>query len=218
MTPAEIHGITADSLSAITIGRAVIVGVNGVDTAGKTRFAWDLAQYLIERGQATQIVHLDDFHNPKEIRAQGVNEIDAYIHNAFNLELLTTALLAPVHAGGSVEKTLSLLDLEMDNMTNQRQYTITPDTIVIIEGVLLFRPQLDTFFDYRIFLDIDFHEVIRRAAGRDKNRFDENVAERYRRKYIPIQKWYLKTHRPRQKADLLIDNTDWTAPALINNR
>lgn len=218
MTPADIHGIIADTLATITVERAVIVGINGVDTSGKTRFTLALAQFLKNRGQATQIVHLDDFHHPKEIRSQGTDEIDAYINNAFNMELLITELLAPVHTGGSVDKTLHLLDLESDSMTNRKRYIITPDTIVLIEGILLYRPPLDSFFDYRVFLDIGFDEVMRRAAERDTGRFDENTADRYRRKYIPVQKWYLETHHPGQKADLVIDNTDWTTPEVIRQK
>jgi len=58
--------------------------------------------------------------------------------------------------------------------------------------------------------------VLDRAKLRDEGRFDEDVIERYKRKYIPIQKKYFEECEPREKADLVIDNNDFKEPKLMN--
>jgi len=44
-----------------------IIGINGVDTSGKTVFTKKYAEYLTSIGVKNQVVHIDDFHNLREI-------------------------------------------------------------------------------------------------------------------------------------------------------
>ena len=67
---------------------ARILGVNGVDTSGKTTFARHYQRYLRAIGLAAEVISLDDFHNPKAVRAIGANEMEAYEQNAFDTEKL----------------------------------------------------------------------------------------------------------------------------------
>ena len=192
--------------------RPFVVGVNGVDTSGKTVFAKSLSEYLINRRRKVQLIHLDDFHNPSRVRSQGKTEVEAYIQNAFNLDLLIAELLEPARQGSSLNTELTLLDLAGDTFTNRKHYRIVPETIVLLEGVLLYREPLDQYFDFRIFLDITFEEVLRRAERRDVPGCGPEFLGRYHRKYIPIQKWYLDTHSPVERSDLVVDNNDCHRP------
>lgn len=191
-----------------------IVGINGIDLSGKSTFAESLARYLRARGHKIQIVHLDDFHNRRKVRYQGSDPIGSYIEHAFNLEQLVAELLAPARQKKSVDKELALLDLEADDFTNARSFRIDERTIVILEGVLLYREPVDEYFDYRIFLDIGFDEMLHRAGTRDAHRFGTDFVKRYRDKYIPVQKWYLKQYSPRRKCDIVIDNADYNYPGV----
>ncbi len=223
-TPADLLGIIRRCDLYLSIegdlpeppsGKPLVVGVNGIDTAGKTTFARGLATYLRSRGKRVQLIHLDDFHNPAAVRSKGDNEIDAYLDNAFDLDLLNERLLAPISRGESLDCELELLDLDRDEYANRRRYRVDPDTIVILEGTLLFRPPQDRYFDYRIFLDIGFDEMMRRAEIRDVPLHGPAFLEKYRRKYIPIQKRYLRESAPRERCDALVDNRDWDRPALL---
>lgn len=193
---------------------ARLIGVNGVDTSGKTVFASELAAFLSVRGYKAALVGLDDFHNPRGIRNQGRDPIQSYFDNAFNLELLERELLEPISRAQSIDTQLTLLDVETDEFTNRRHYRIDPDTIVILEGVLLFRAPLERYFDLRVFLDVPFDEVLMRANQRDVPRFGPGFLERYRTRYIPLQKRYLAEHTPRERSDIVIDNTDFTRPII----
>ena len=220
----EIAGLAArcEIFSAIeracgcrAAGKPLIIGVNGVDTSGKTKFSNALDQFLRHRGHHTQVVHLDDFHNPRAIRTSGEDENQSYIDHAFNLERLETELLEPISTCGAVDVELDLLDLDSDTVTNRKRYAVTSNTIVIVEGVLLFRPPIDQYFDLRVFLHIGVDEVLRRAEARDVPLYGPEFLDRYRRKYIPIQQKYLSQWQPMERSDFVIDNTDYEFPRLI---
>lgn len=194
--------------------RAFVMGINGVDTSGKTQFSAALENYLKARGYKTQLIHLDDFHNPSSIRGRGEDPITAYIDHAFNLQMLQEELLAPIFNGCEFNKKLRLLDLETDTYDNEKHFEVAKDTIVILEGVLLYRDPIVQYFDYKIFLDIDFEEVLRRAADRDVPKYGVEFLDRYRQKYIPIQKWYLETWKPLENSHCIIDNTNYRQPQI----
>jgi uridine kinase len=215
MKPEALLSIIAHKLDEHSLPRAQIVGINGVDTAGKTRFAQDFVVFLRAQGRDVVLIHGDDFHNPRAIRRQGTDPVRGYIDHAFNLPLLERELLAPARRGEVMDKTLALIDLDTDTPTAFRRYTIRHDTIVLVEGVLLFRPPIDAYFDLRIFLHILFDEVLRRAAARDVPNYGDDYLERYEFRYIPAQKWYLETYRPQQRSDFVIDNTDYANPHII---
>jgi len=215
MKPEAVFSIIARTLDERPLPRARIAGINGVDTAGKTRFAQDFAAFLRAQGRDVALIHGDDFHNPRAILRQGDDPVRGYIEHAFNLPLLERELLAPIRCGETFDKTLTLLDLDADTPTAIRRYTVRRETIVLVEGVLLFRPPIDAYFDLRIFLSIPFDEVLRRAAARDVPHYGDDYLERYRFRYIPVQQWYLETYHPQERSDFVIDNTDYADPCII---
>lgn len=76
--------------------KPLIVGINGVDTSGKTMFSTELSTYLKKQGIPSQIIRIDDFHNESKIRYSEPNEVVSYYNHAFNLEKLESELLNPI--------------------------------------------------------------------------------------------------------------------------
>jgi uridine kinase len=90
------------------------------------------------------------------------------------------------------------------------------DDILVFDGVFLLRPELDDHWDYRVFVHADFQETVRRAMTRDQALFGspDQVRTRYEGKYVPGQELYFAEARPRERADIVIDNNDPNAPTL----
>ncbi|MHB0886468.1 MAG: hypothetical protein ACYC6I_06775 [Bacillota bacterium] len=65
---------------------------------------------------------------------------------------------------------------------------------------------------------MDFEEALRRADRRDVTRYGGEFLERYRRKYFPIQRWYLAAHHPAERSDPVIDNNDHRRPGVVRVR
>jgi uridine kinase len=191
-----------------------VVGITGIDGAGKTRFAEDLQRFIIARGLKTQAIHLDDFHNPREIRYSGKNQADNYFNKSFNINLIVEKLLKPLSRKRAFSTRMTVLDYYTDRYDTEREFTFNPDTIVIFEGVFLFRKELAPYIDYKIHLDITFEESKRRAKERDP----EAVLARYDEKYLPAQAEYLKKYPPEETADMVIDNSDWEHPHLKHEK
>jgi phosphoglycolate phosphatase-like HAD superfamily hydrolase/uridine kinase len=190
--------------------KAFIIGVNGIDCSGKSTFAKALEEYLKAANHPTQIIGIDDFHFPKVIRYSGPDQAENYYSKSFNIDRLKDKLLKPIHEKGGISTRLDLLDLDTDAYTLTRRYSVSPDTIVIVEGVFLFRPELAPFLDYKIYLDISFEESKRRAISRDNTA----ILEKYDTKYHPAQARYIRDHDPASKADLVIDNNDPEYPKI----
>ena len=189
----------------------IVVGINGVDTSGKTVFALGLENYLRHRGIHTQIIHLDDFHNPRTIRYADISP-EGYIKHAFDLPKLSNLLRQLRQCPSKI--TVDLLDLDADTYTNEKTFQANDNSVIIVEGVLLYREPIDMFFDYRIFLDITFDEVLHRAQARDVPKYGKAFLQRYIDRYIPAQKIYLNEYFPKEKCRLIIDNNDFTKPKI----
>lgn len=210
----EIYTCIGDRIAGLK--KPLIVGINGAYTSGKTVFADDLQKHLRHRGLKTQLIHYDDFHNPfSAIHWADGDEIEAFYNRAFNPEKLVREVLAPFQAQGYLNKDIACVNLGTGKYTNTIHFDMDHDTIVLLEGVLLFRPPLLAYLDYKIYLDIRDDEILKRGRLRDVPRFGEAIMEKFIARYIPVQHRYLQECDPRKAADIVIDNNDYSLPRII---
>ncbi|MEE8419377.1 MAG: hypothetical protein V3S02_04625 [Dehalococcoidales bacterium] len=191
--------------------RPFVIGINGIDGAGKTSLAALFERFLVSQGYKTQVIALDDFRNPQAHRYAGDDRADNYFNKSFAVETIINELLIPIHRGGSFTTELTLLDLNTDSYDIKKRFSFNSATLVIFEGVFLFRKELAPYIDFKIFLDIPFEESKKRALLRD-SRLGQEGLKKYDEKYLPAQKKYLVEYPPARVADLVIDNTDWQHP------
>lgn len=190
--------------------QARIIGINGVDTSGKTEFSLRFSRYLREQGMENQILHIDDFHNPRAIRKKW-----DYYDCAFDLQTVEREILQPLQSSGTLDASLLCLDLDSDEYKNVRQYRLRERDVLIVEGTLLFRPPLSPYFYLKIFLKIDFDEMLRRAELRDVPKYGREILQSYQSRYIPAQQRYFQECNPEAQSDILVDNSDWEKPILL---
>ena len=91
-----------------------------------------------------------------------------------------------------------------------RAAVLAAQGIVIVDGIFLFRPELDDLWTFRILLHVELEESIRRGVERD----GAAKEELYRRRYAPGQRLYLDAVRPAELADVILDNSDHDEPRL----
>ena len=82
--------------------------------------------------------------------------------------------------------------------------------LVIVDGIFLFRPELDDLWTFRIFVHVELEESIRRGVERD----GADKQELYRRRYAPGQRLYLYAVWPAELADVILDNSYPDEPRL----
>ena len=197
--------------------KAFVLGINGIDGSGKTEFAENFKKFLLLNKHKAQIINMDDFFNSKGERYSGNNQVYNYFHKSFNIDILINELLMPIRKGKCFRKKLTLLNIKTNKYNTRKEYILENDTVVILEGIFLFRKELLNFIDYKIFLEISFQESMKRMKNRDIPIYGNIMLEKISNKIFPAQKKYLGTYLPFKKANILIDNTDWDSPKIKTN-
>jgi len=216
--PREVVRSLANIILESRRGLPLMVGIDGIDAAGKTSLATEIAAYLIEEGVPVIRASIDDFHNQRHIRHQrGSYSPEGYYYDSFNYELLKACLLEPLSPQGNRFYRLNAFDLITDSETITDERIATHDHILIFEGIFLFRREIRHYWDLKIFVEIDFETSVQRALERDVYLFGDKkeILKRYQERYIPGQKLYFESEKPRAQADIVIDNNDFTHPILI---
>jgi uridine kinase len=191
-----------------------LVGVDGVDGAGKTVFADELAAVLRATGRPSVRVSIDDFHNVRATRyRRGRESPEGFLLDSFNYARLHTDVLEPLGPGGSRRYRPRGHDLASDHDVRPEPQRAPAGSTVVIDGLFLHRDELARVWDFSIFLDVPFEVTAQRMAARDGSNPDPNHPSMHR--YVEAQKLYIAACTPRHKANVIIDNTSLGDPRIV---
>ena len=208
----------ADTVVAIERPHPVRVAIDGVDAAGKTTLANELATNIEERGRPVIRASTDGFHRSRQERyRQGQLSPEGYYEDSFDYESIREDLLEQLGPGGSMRYRSVIYDSIAEVFVYERLQSASPDSVLLFDGVFLLRPELRAVWDFSVFVQVDFEVALKRALERDVTRFGsaENIREKYENRYIPGQQLYLKAVEPQKQADVVIDNNEPENPVLI---
>lgn len=208
----------AKCVLSIKKNHPIRVGIDGVDASGKTTIANALADFLKAQNQNVIRASVDGFHNPKSIRYQhGRNSPEGYYKDSFNNQAIITNLLAPLGERGDLKYRKTIFDFKTDKEVISPIKTAKLNSILIMDGVFLFRPELIKYWDLKIFIDADFAITTERAIERDGYYLGskEEIIEKYTKRYVPGQKLYFKEANPKKVANIIIDNNDFENPIVV---
>lgn len=207
----EVLAWLADRILAT---RARRIAVDGVDGAGKTTFATGLTGALEARGATVASVSIDDFHHRRAVRhRRGKDSPEGFWYDSHDYPTLRADLLDPFAPGGSGRYRTASHALDTDELLPGGWMSVQPDTLLILEGIFLHRDELVELWDFSMFLDVAFEVTARRMATRDGSNPDPEHPSM--RRYVEGQRIYLRECAPRDRADVVIDNTDPAAPVII---
>lgn len=192
----------------------VRVGVDGVDGAGKTCFADELAAALRRRGRPVVRVGLDDFHCVRALRyRRGRQSPSGFWHDSFDYRRLAAEVLTPLGPGGSRWYRPAGHDLATDRILTAPAVRAPAGAVLVLDGIFLHRDELAGAWDLSIFLDVGFEVTAARMALRDGTPEDPEHPDLVR--YVQAQRRYLAGCRPDRRADLVIDNSVLDVPVLL---
>ena len=214
---AEMLRQLSDAIGRVATPHPVRVAVDGRPASGKTTLANELRDRLSARGRHVIRATIDEFMYPKAVRyRRGVDSPDGCYEDSFDFTALHRALLDPLGPGGGRMFQEAAYDRQADRTMPLRMDSIAPlDAILIFDGVFLMRPELNHSWDLRILVSTSFEETLNRARHRDADSLGsiERVEERFRTRYLPSQAHYFDTVKPREVADLIVENDDVECPA-----
>lgn len=195
------------------------VGIDGRGAAGKTSIADDLGGILTAKGFDVLRPSVDGFHSPKEHRyRQGAYSATGYYEDAYNYQLIIDALLAPLSGKQfPVPCRLVAFDYRKDMPVDSPPLNVGENTILLFEGLFLFRRELNAYWDYRILLSIDAQTSLSRALIRDTESVGtpEEIRRKYAERYEPAWMLYEEREAPETKADVIIDHKEIAAPRFL---
>jgi uridine kinase len=193
----------------------VLIGIDGRTAAGKTSFGHELAHALAAQGSTVLRASLDDFKRPWRDRHLYDRESGAgYYRNAFDYATLARLLLDPFSSGAADVALCSIDPLTQVDHSPTR-VPAPEGAVLIVDGVFAFRPEIDRWWDLRIWLDVDGQDSVARGVERDHDRVGAASESLHRDRYGVAEDLYLSEVDPLGRADLVIDNRDFAAPRLV---
>jgi uridine kinase len=183
----------------------LLVAIDGVDGAGKTVFADELAEVLKPRGIAVLRASVDGFHHPPSIRyRRGRRSPEGFFLDSYDYRAVRRLLLEPLTGSGERRIVRRVYDVHAEEPVEAVTESVADIEVLVFDGIFLHRPELRDLWDLSVFLEVDFEVSIPRGAGRGYG--DPDPAAESNKRYVEGQKLYLATCRPRERATWVIDN------------
>ena len=165
-----------------------IIGINGIDCAGKTTLAKDLSGQLEQSGIKNKIFHIDDFNDPKvEKETYRAFASGKWNENAF--DRYYEAIIDFQKASEAVAK------------------AAVKNEIVIVEGIFIFRSKFKITFNYRIYLEVDASIALARFEQRRRLKGDARPVEIFEDIWVRAHNKYVSEVNPQKISDLIIQGT-----------
>ncbi len=184
-----------------------VVALSGIDASGKGFLATRLRQALLAQGLNAALVGIDPWLSSPAARPAATTEGERFYLYAFDFDRLFTRLIDPLRRQGSVDVVETLFGL--DGVGREQRITFRDADIVLVEGIFLFRRELVSRFDLRVWVDCSFRTALERAVRRNQEGLPpESLLRDYHTIYFPAQELHFHRDQPRAAADVRLVNDD----------
>jgi uridine kinase len=204
---------------SFTAPHPVRLMIDGRSAAGKSTFASELAEVIRGASCDATVVSIDAFHTPgHKFRSMAEKYTpESYYESAFDYARFREWVLDPLRDGGDRRCRLRYWDSYRDEAYHDPAVAIEPDSVAIVEGSYLLRPEFDNCWDLTVWLDIDWEQMIERAVERDVAFVGDRevVRRRYEGRFRGVHELYERETCAPARTDFFIDNRDVTARVVL---
>lgn len=206
----------AKRILALGEGR-LLVGIDGFTAAGKTSFGHELAEVISVAGRRPVLrATLDDFKNPWRDRHLYDRESgEGYYRNAYDYEAAKRLLLDPCRSSRATACALCSIDPLTQRDHSAEVTPLGPDAVLIVDGVFAFRPEINEYWDFRVWLQVDAELSVQRGAERDQDWAGTEAESIHRNRYLVAERIYLQEADPLPMMDVVIDNSSFARPRIV---
>ena len=181
-----------------SISQSFVVGINGIDCSGKTTFSKSVSKYFTHHKIENDHLDIDNFNNP----AIENETYKAFVSGSWDEENLNRYY----------ELIINYSDVIRAVSESQKKYSI-----VILEGIFIYKPQLVDLFDLKIYLDVDISLGQKRFAKRWSLKRDKRPFDIYDEIWMLSHIRYESEVHPKRISNLVIDCNDESKPVLREN-
>ena len=186
--------------------KARLIAISGIDSSGKGYVASRLSQHLISEGARVALIGIDGWLNLPSVRFSANDAGQHFYRNAFRFAEMFSQLVDPLVSKGSIDLLMDFTEETAHEYRKQR-YTFGDVDTILLEGIFLFRRDLRSRYDLRIWIDCSFETELQRAVGRAQEGLSpEDTAAAFQTMYFPAQKVHFLEDNPRAYADLTFES------------
>jgi len=186
--------------------RSLLVGVSGIDGCGKGYLARQLEARLALHGVTPAIVNVDGWLNLPEKRFDRGAPAENFYRDAIRFDEFFTQLVIPLRDRRSAHVIADIVE-ETASHYRKHIYDFKDVSVVLVEGIFLFKTQYRKYFDLAIWIDCSFATALVRAINRAQEGLSPaNTIAAYETIYFPAQRIHLAQDKPRENADLIYQN------------
>jgi uridine kinase len=186
--------------------KARLIAISGIDGSGKGYVAARLADRLTDKGHQVAVIAADGWLNLPHVRF-GDDEPGAHFYaHAFRFEEMFSCLIDPLVRHGGVRL---LADFTEETASTYREhlYSFEGVDVVLLEGIFLFKRELQQRYDLRLWIDCSFETALERAIARSQEGLAPSATiAAYERIYFPAEGLHFERDAPRDVADLIYAN------------
>jgi uridine kinase len=186
--------------------RSALIGVSGIDAAGKGYITDQIVERLQRTGIRAVALHGDGWLNSPDKRFNMARAAEHFYENALRFEQMFGELVLPLKQKRSHRGTMDFVSETAATYTKQT-YAFSDVDVLILECIFLFKNEFRRHFDLSIWIDCSFQTALERAVGRSQEGLGVNeTVSAYQTIYFPAQRIHFDKDLPRSTADLIIDN------------
>ena len=164
------------------------IGIDGRAASGKSTMADGLARIF-----KTVPISLDDFFLPGELRTdKRLSEPGGNVH----YERFAKEVIPYLHG----EKSFSYRPFNCMTMDFDEQKVISTAPFMVIEGAYSHHPHFGEYLDIKVFSDVTHDLQMERLRQRSNNQ----IAEVFKTKWIPMEEKYFETYKIKERACLIV--------------
>ncbi|MER0444593.1 uridine kinase [Streptomyces sp. Edi4] len=146
-------------------------------------------------------------------RAQHAGE--GYHRNAYDYEAVKRLLLDPCRSSRATTGALCGIDPLAQRDHSSEVTPLGADSVLIVDGVFAFRPEINAYWDFRVWLRVDAELSVRRSAERDQDWAGAEADTLRRTRYPAAERVYLREVDPLPMMDVVIDNSVFARPRVV---
>lgn len=195
-----------------------IVWLSGLDASGKSQLWKELFVRLKELWKNSYYISWDAFHFGT-IHSQKLTEKDwAHQHMKFSInhQKLRDDFLIPLK---KLQKEIFVDTKCFDTWETSEKIQVSYPCIYVIESIYLFRSDMEALFDYKVFLEIEEQTCLERCFSRKRDTelyWDMDwIRKKYTTKNFPWYRLFMQQEKPKDFADIIIDNNNYNSPKII---
>ncbi|GIG53982.1 uridine kinase [Demequina activiva] len=196
-------------------GAPVLIAIDGPDAAGKTTLRRELAAVLKAQGRDVVEASMDDFHHTEDVRyRQGRTSARGFWEDSFDHEAFIAKVLDPLSAGGDRIVTLRHHDLDSDRILEDVPSCRVGDNVTLLaDGLFMQHPGFRDRWDAVIWVEAPYSVRFGRMVARDG--LEADPEDPVQRRYFDGQLIYRSEVGPRERALVVVDNTDPARPRIL---